>query len=81
MIVNLIKIAQKLVYSEPLDTHNLILLATSKLELHDYLVDFLQANEQEYLTDLLLCAEKSLLACKEYLNDESNDKLSHLISG
>jgi hypothetical protein len=75
------KIAQKLVYSDPLDSFNLILLAFSKVELYDLLVENSASKNSDYLTELLEDAKKLLLTCNEYLNDGSNDKLSNKITG
>jgi hypothetical protein len=81
LFVIIIKIAQRLVFADPLDGFNLLLLGCSKLELYDYLSEYVQETEQDYLTELIIESKNALLTAIEFDTDKNKSEVSDLILG
>jgi hypothetical protein len=74
------KIGELLVYAEPLNSYNLLLIACFKLELYDFLVESRGENESE-LAYLLDECKTLLNASIEYEANANLDVLSNGITG
>ena len=73
--------SEVLVFSDPLDSYNLLLLASSKLELYDYLLDNIKTVDETYLNRLLEESKNSINASTEFENTKAQEEVSELMTG
>ena len=75
------KACEILVFADPLDSYHLLLLASSKLELHDYLLENNKQIDPNYLNQLLEESKNSITASSEFENSKPQEEVSNLITG